>query len=69
MTQNGTLPTFLLFPDSAGQWHLADGHGHLLYDGLNLSRETLVSLVNETGKTYKVIDPRQHIAQQQKGKQ
>lgn len=62
MTQNGKLPSFLLFPDDAGRWHLTDSHGNPLYDDLNLSRETLVSLVNETGRTYKILNPRQHIA-------
>lgn len=57
MTQNGHLPTFLLFPDDAGKWHLQDSHGNLLYDTLNLKPETLLSLVKETGANYKIIDP------------
>jgi hypothetical protein len=60
MTNNGTLPTYLLFTDPTGKWHLADSHGNLLYDNLNLSRDTLAGLVNETGRPYKVIDPQQH---------
>lgn len=75
MTQNGTLPTFLLFPDEAGGWHLLqvlqdfvqDAHGNLLYDTLNLKRETLISLVEETGASYKIIDPTKYI-EKTKGK-
>ena len=64
---NGKLPDYLLFPDDSGKWHLTDNHGNPLYDDLNLSRETLVSLAEEAGQTYKILNPRQHIAQQQKG--
>lgn len=66
-TPNGTLPTFLLFPDDSGTWHLQDSHGNLLYDTLNLKRETLLSLVRETGASYKIVDPTKYIAQQKKG--
>lgn len=61
---NGKLPTFLLFPDEAGGWHLQDAHGNLLYDALNLKRETLISLVEETGASYKIIDPTKYTKQQ-----
>lgn len=58
--QNGTLPTFLLFSDESGIWHLAHANGTPLFEGQHLSYATLLSLAKETGASYKIIDPKKH---------
>lgn len=57
---NGALPTFILFPDASGAWHLAHANGMPLFEGQHLSYETLLSLAKETGAAYKIIDPKKH---------
>lgn len=53
---NGRLPDYLLYPDEAGKWHLTDRFGRIAIAGnLNLSHDTLVSLLKEAGASYKEI--------------
>lgn len=59
MTTNGNtpLPDYLLYPDETGKYHLTDRFGRIVVsDRLNLSRDTLLSLLNEAGASYKEID-------------
>lgn len=56
MTPNGALPDYLLIPDSSGQWHLRDNrHGALLFEGLGLCLDTLLTLAEGTGAKYQII--------------
>lgn len=53
---NGKLPDYLLYPDQDGKWHLTDRFGRIAIAGnLNLSHDTLVSLLKEAGASYKEI--------------
>lgn len=61
-TQNGNgkskndLPDYLLYPDETGKWHLTDRFGRIAVSGnLNVSHDTLVSLLEEAGASYKEI--------------
>lgn len=50
------LPDYLLWPDEAGKYHLVDRFGRVVIsDRLNLSRDTLLSLLEEAGASYKEI--------------
>lgn len=54
---NGKLPDYLLYPDETGKYHLTDRFGRIVVsDKLNLSRDTLLSLLNEAGASFKEID-------------
>lgn len=65
---NGKLPDYLiLFSETTGKWHITDPHGNEAFKDVNISHETKLSLLDEAGATYQIIDPRQHI--QQKGNQ
>lgn len=59
MTQNGKLPDFILSPDEAGIWRISDRHGNLFAGGNRYLRgRTLLSLLQEAGANYKIINPR-----------
>lgn len=68
-TPNGSLPDFILSPDEAGIWRIAatghsvsDRHGNLFAGGNRYLRgRALLSLLQEAGANYKIINPKRHI--------
>lgn len=57
MTSPHSLPDFLLIPDPCGQWHLRDRTGAFLFEGLGLCLETLLTLAEGTGASFKIVIP------------
>lgn len=68
---NGKLPDFILSPDESGIWRVTDRHGNLFAPGNRFLRgRALLSLLQEAGANYKIINPKRHQKEtQQKGDQ
>lgn len=59
MTQNGSLPDYLVIY-SDGRWHITDRHGKPAFESVSMSFDTKLSLLEEAGASYQIIDPRKH---------
>lgn len=57
---NGSLPDFLLIYSPTTGWYITDHFGNLFFNNANISLDSKLRMLNESGANYQVIDPRKH---------